>query len=232
MEVEENRQGLRRGKSLREQVYKRLKDNILTGVLEAQTRLVEEKIAAQLGTSRTPVREAIQKLEKEGLIYKLPKGGFAVRSITEEDLEEVFEIRSMLEGYAGYLATLRITDEELSILEEIVRRGEERLEKGDLEALVPLNTEFHERLYKASKSRILCSLINDLRDFIYRFRVIIFKYPNLAEISLRDHREMIELMRLKKGKKVEALIKKHILRGKKLIKEKIREEGKIKGNGS
>lgn len=224
MGIEKSRPKLRKGKSLREQVYEKLKENILTGVLEAHKRLVEERLAAELGTSRTPVREAIQKLEKEGLIYRLPRGGFAVRSITDEDIDEVFGIRRILEGYAGYLATLRITKDELDALDEIVKKGEECLRKGDLDALVRLNTEFHDTLYKASKSRLLYSIINDLRDFIYRFRVIIFKYRTLAEISLRDHREMIELMKLKNAKKVEALIKKHILRGERLIKRKIKEE--------
>ncbi|MCX7857711.1 MAG: GntR family transcriptional regulator [Deltaproteobacteria bacterium] len=224
MGAEESRPKLRKGKSLREQVYRKLKEHILNGVLEANKRLIEEKIASQLGTSRTPVREAIQKLEKEGLIYKLPKGGFAVRSITDEDIDEVFGIRSILEGYAGYLATFKITEEELRDLEEIVKKGEEYVEKNDMDALVKLNTEFHDKLYRASKSKLLYSMINDLRDFIYRFRIIIFRHRTLAEVSLRDHKDMIELMKSKNAKKVESLIKKHILRGKKLIKKKIKEE--------
>lgn len=224
MQGEQMELKLKRERSLREQVYKKMKENIITGVYGPHKRLIEEKIADELGTSRTPVREAIQKLEKEGLVYKLPKGGFAVKSISEEDIDEVFEIRSMLEGYAGFLATKRIGDDEISALEEIVKKGEEYLRKGDLEPLVSLNTEFHEKLYKSSKSKFLCSLIKDLRDFMYAFRLIMFKYRELAEISLEDHKKMIELMKQKKAKSVQSLIKRHILRGRKLIKEKMKKE--------
>jgi DNA-binding GntR family transcriptional regulator len=233
MDSEGGQLRLRRGKSLRDQVYGKLKDSILKGTFEAQKRLIEEKLATQLGTSRTPVREAIQKLEKEGLVYRLPRGGYVVRSITDQDIDEVFGIRSILEGYAAYLATLRISDEELNALEDIVRKGQDSLKKGDLEELIRLNTEFHDRLYRASGSKLLCSIINDLRDFIYRFRVMIFRYRSLAEISLRDHEEMVGMMKLKNAKKVETIVKKHIMRGKRLIAKKIREEARgIKKDGT
>lgn len=215
---------VRKGKYLREQVYKKLKESILSGALKANSRLVEEKLAFSLGTSRTPIREAIQKLEKEGLVYKLPRGGYAVGGISEEDIDEVFGIRSILEGYAAYLAAQRITDEEIDELERLVRKGEEYLNAGDLESLVKLNTEFHEKLYKASKSKRLNSIISDLRDYIFRFRVYIFRYKSLAEVSLRDHKEMIRLMREGNAKKVESLVRRHIMRGKKLIKRKLAEE--------
>ncbi|MCX5798490.1 MAG: GntR family transcriptional regulator, partial [Proteobacteria bacterium] len=109
MDTPNNQQTIRKGRFLREQVYKSLKASMLNGVLPPNKRLIEERLAEEMGTSRTPVREAIQKLEKEGLIHKLPKGGFAVSTITDEDIEEVFGIRSVLEGYAGYLATSRAT---------------------------------------------------------------------------------------------------------------------------
>lgn len=215
---------VRKGKYLREQVYKKLKDSILNGAIKAHSRLIEEKLASSLGTSRTPIREAIQKLEKEGLVYKLPKGGYAVGGITEEDIDEVFGIRSILEGYAAFLAAERITPHELDELEELVKKGEECLNSGDLESLVKINTEFHEKLYKASKSKRLYSMISDLRDFIYRFRVYIFKHRSLAQISLKDHKEMIRLMRERNAKKVESLVRRHIMRGKSLIKRKLVEE--------
>ena len=118
-------QTARKGRFLREQVYKRLKDSILNGVLPPNKRLIEEKIAADMETSRTPVREAMQKLEKEGLIHKLPRGGYAISIITMEDIEEVFGIRSILEGYAAYLATVRAKEDDISVLEGIVKKEEE-----------------------------------------------------------------------------------------------------------
>lgn len=221
---------IRKGKFLREQVYKKLKETILNGNLAPNTRLIEEKIASEIGTSRTPVREAIQKLEKEGLIRKLPKGGFAVSKITEADIEDVFGIRSVLEGYAGYLATLRAKEEDIKSLEDIVKREEECVASKKYNEIIQLNTEFHDKLYRTARSERLYNIINDLRDYIYRFRRLIFSFEGMAEVSIKDHKDMIELMKAKKASRVESLIRKHIIRGKNLIKRKLKKDPNIYGN--
>ena len=102
---------------LREQVYSGIKNAIISGEFEPGKRLIEERLAEDMKTSRTPVREAIQKLEKEGLIQRLPRGGFAVKGVSEEEVEDVFGLREVLEGYAGFLAAARIGDEEMKELE-------------------------------------------------------------------------------------------------------------------
>jgi len=224
MDASYNQPDVRKGKFLREQVYKNLKASILNEHLPPNKRLIEEKLASEMGTSRTPVREAIQKLEKEGLISKLPKGGFVVSTITDDDIEEVFGIRSILEGYAGYLATKKATDENILSLEEIVKQQEQFLQKKDVEEIRRLNTEFHDKLYRAAKSTKLYRIINDLRDYIYRYRIIIFRYEGIADISIKDHKEMITLMRAKNAVRVEKLIRKHVIRGKNIIKRKIKRE--------
>lgn len=228
MDTPDNQQTIRKGRFLRGQVYKNLKASILNGVLPPNKRLIEERLAEEMGTSRTPVREAIQKLEKEGLIHKLPKGGFAVSTITDEDIEEVFGIRSVLEGYAGYLATSRATDDDIRSLEETVRQEEEFLRRKDTEEIIRLNTEFHDKLYKAAKSSKLYSIINDLRDYIYRYRIIIFRYEGMAEISIKDHKDMIGLMKAKNARQVEKLVRKHIIRGGELVKKKMKQESRKK----
>ncbi len=228
MDTPDNQQTIRKGRFLREQVYKSLKASMLNGVLPPNKRLIEEKLAEEMGTSRTPVREAIQKLEKEGLIHKLPKGGFAVSTITDEDIEEVFGIRSVLEGYAGYLATSRATNDDIRSLEETVQQEEECLRRKDTEEIIRLNTEFHDRLYKVAKSSKLYSIINDLRDYIYRYRIIIFRYEGMAEISIKDHKDMIGLMKAKNARQVEKLVRKHIIRGGDLVKKKMKQESRKK----
>jgi DNA-binding GntR family transcriptional regulator len=225
-------QGTRKGRFLREQVYGNLKTYILNETLPPNRRLIEEDLAAEMGTSRTPVREAIQKLEKEGLIYKLPKGGFSVSSITEEDIEEVFGVRGVLEGYAGYLATKKAGEQDILALEKIVDRMEGCLADNQPDELVRLNTEFHDILYRAAKSVKLYHIINDLRDYFYRYRIIIFRFEGMAEISLKDHREMITLMRSRQAGKVEKLIRRHVIRGKNLIKKKIKKETGRYGSGN
>ena len=231
MKIPDQQPTVRKGKFLREQVYKNLKNTILNGDLQPKKRLIEEKLADEMGTSRTPVREAIQKLEKEGLIHKLPRGGYAVSIITDEDIEEVFGIRSVLEGYAGYLATSRATDDDIKALEEIVEKEEGCLKDNNTEEIIQLNTEFHDRLYKAAKSAKLYSIINDLRDYIYRYRIIFFRYSGMAKISINDHKDMIGLMRTKSAAQVEKLVRKHIIRGKNLIKKKIKRDFARYGSG-
>jgi DNA-binding GntR family transcriptional regulator len=231
MDASYDQASIRKGRFLREQVYKNLKTSILNQTLPQNKRLVEERLAEELGTSRTPVREAIQKLEKEGLIHKLSKGGYAVSAITDEDIEEVFGIRGILEGYAAYLATMRVTDEDIRSLEEIVNKEEQCLKKGELEECIRLNTEFHDRLYRIAQSAKLYSIINDLRDYIYRYRIIILRYEGMVEVSIKDHREMILLMKSKRATKVERLVRKHITRGKTIIKKKIKRDALKHGTG-
>ena len=114
-------------KSLREEVYESLKRSILHGKLKAGQRLIEEQLAYQVGISRTPVWEAFHKLERDELVTRLPKGGFAVREFTKEDVEEIFGIRSALESYAAYLATLHITPDKVSALEKKLKESGEAL---------------------------------------------------------------------------------------------------------
>ena len=165
-------------KSLREEVYESLKKSILHGKLKAGQRLIEEQLAHQVGISRTPVREAFHKLERDELVTRLPKGGFAVREFTKEDVEEIFGIRSALESYAAYLATLHITPDKISTLEKKLKESEEALEKGDDEKVVQLHTEFHDLLYKSCKSKKLVEMINNFRDYFYRYRSALLHTEN------------------------------------------------------
>jgi DNA-binding GntR family transcriptional regulator len=208
---------------LREHVYVGIKNAIIGGEFEPGKRLIEEKLAEEMKTSRTPVREAIQKLEKEGLIYRLPRGGFAVKGVTEEEVDEVFGLRGILEGYAGFLATERMEQDEIRFLEEIIEKEEECLQDMNAEEFIRLDSEFHDALYKAAKNTRLYNLLNDLRDYMYRYRVIIQRYQRKAELAVQDHREMVASIREKNARQVERLVRKHMTRGKDIIKKKIRQ---------
>lgn len=210
-------------KLLREQVYNNIKIAIISGEFEPNKRLIEEKLAEDMKTSRTPVREAIQKLEKEGLIYRLPRGGFAVKGVTEEEVEEVFGLRGILEGYAGFLATARIEENELKTLEDIIKMEEVCLEDMNTDEFIRLDAEFHEVLYRAAKNTRLFTLLNDLRDYIYRYRVIILRYQRKPHLAVQDHKEMLASIRAKNARQVEKLVRKHMTRGKDIIKKKIKQ---------
>jgi DNA-binding GntR family transcriptional regulator len=208
---------------LREHVYVSIKGAIIGGEFEPGRRLIEEKLAEDMKTSRTPVREAIQKLEKEGLIYRLPRGGFAVKGVTEEEVEEVFGLRGILEGYAGFLATARMDEAELRSLEEIIALEEACLQDMNVEEFIRLDGEFHDVLYKAAKNNRLYNLLHDLRDYMYRYRVIILRYQRKPQFAVQDHKEMVASIRNKNAKQVEKLVRKHMTRGKEVIKKKIRQ---------
>ncbi len=204
-------------KSLGQHVFENLKSAIIRGDMPPGNRLVESRLAEALGISRTPVREAIHKLEREGLIQKLPRGGFSVSNLTHEEIEETFGIRSVLESYAARLAAIKHQRQELEPLEEKIEEFQYHLNRGEMEALLKINTEFHGLLYAMSRSPKLIKLINDLQDQIYRFRRIILKIETMAKTSNDDHRQMLSAMKKRDADGVETLVKQHILRGQKIV---------------
>jgi DNA-binding GntR family transcriptional regulator len=206
-------QVLQERKSLGEHVFDNLKQAIIRGKITPGEWLVESHIAQMLGISRTPVREAIHKLERERLIERQPRGGFTVLGLNREDIEETFGIRSVLEGYAARLATLKHQDKELITLEKKIDEFQKSLNKNQLEALPGINTEFHDLLYALSKSPRLIHMINGLRDQIFRFRQMILQDDKLASISNEDHIQMLKYMRKRDPERVEKLVREHILRG-------------------
>jgi DNA-binding GntR family transcriptional regulator len=160
------------------------------------------------------------------LVTRLPKGGFAVREFTKEDVEEIFGIRSALESYAAYLATLHITSDKISALEKKLRESEDALGRGDDEKVVQLHTEFHDLLYKSCKSKKLVDMINNFRDYFYRYRSALLHTENGISYSNKDHRQMLEAMKKKNPRLAERLVRKHLSRGRDLVLKEI-EEGRI-----
>lgn len=215
-----------RRKSLREEVYDSLKKSILHGKLKGGQRLLEEQLAHQIGISRTPVREAFHKLERDELVTRLPKGGFAVREFTKEDVEEIFGIRSALESYAAYLATLHISPEKISNLEKKIEETEKALKSGDDDKVVQLHTEFHDLLYKSCRSKKLIEMINNFRDYFYRYRPALLHTEKGMRDSIEGHRQMLAAMKKKNPRLVERLVRNHLARGKEIIIKEIN-EGRI-----
>jgi len=210
-------------KPLREVVYDSLKKSILHGKLKAKQRLIEETLANQIGISRTPVREAFHKLERDDLVSRLPKGGFAVREFTNEDVEEIFGIRIALESYAAYLAAIHMTTDKISALEEKADESEKALKKGEGEKAVQLYTEFHDLLYKSCKSKKLIEMINGYRDYFYRYRSALLHTPDGFKTSITDHRQMIEAMKKNNPRLVESLVRTHLERGMEIVLKEITE---------
>jgi len=204
-------------RSMGEVAYDALKEAILKGTLTQGQKLIETRLSLQMKVSRVPIREAIKKLERNGLVEKTETRGFVVKNISKEEIEETFGLRALLESYAAYLATEHIDDGFIKKLEGSIEAYRQALNAGDTERLMQLNTQFHEIIYKAAGSQKLYALINNFRDFIYRYRRPLLNSSDYARLSLNDHEEMVAAMREKDQEKVERLVKKHILRGKEII---------------
>jgi DNA-binding GntR family transcriptional regulator len=211
-------------KSLGHDVFEYLKNAIIDQTIEPGSRLVESKVADMLGISRTPLREALHKLEREDWIEKIPSGGFKVVTLTHEDIEQTFGIRSVLEAYAARLAAENYQGTDLAPLEEKMDEFKKCLETKDADQLQKINTQFHDLLYSLSKSPKLIKMINQLRAQISRFRQIILKQEEYAHKSNDDHAKMIEAIKKRDGKKAEQLVRQHIIKGKDAVLNQLKLE--------
>ena len=206
---------------LRDQAYASIKNAIITAELKPNQRIGEEAVAARIGTSRTPVREALQKLEIEGLILKKQGGGFVVKGVVEEEIEDIVGLQCTLESYAGRLAMMRIKEEELCDLDHFIELQEECVTNLDAETFIHLDGEFHARIHRAAKNARLYELVQSLQDILDRYRAIIFRSHASLHQSVKDHKEMIALMRARNARKIEKLISRHMIRGKNIMKKNL-----------
>lgn len=177
---------------LREAVCESLKQAIRSGKLAPGERLMEVQLAEELGISRTPIREAIRKLEQEGYVIMLPRRGTYVSSVSVHDVQEIFEIRSALESLSIGLAARRIEPDELSQLWQLLSDFEKYLKLNDIDNVVKTDIEFHGLLYSVSRNERLGNIIYNLKEQLARFRKLSMSYPGRLHDTLEEHREMVE----------------------------------------
>ncbi len=177
---------------LREAVCESLRNAIKSGVLAPGERLMEVQLADELGISRTPIREAIRKLEQEGYVIMLPRRGTYVSSVSVHDVQEIFEIRSALESLSIGLAARRIESDELDQLQQLLALTEKYIKLGDIDNIVKTDIEFHGLLYSVSRNERLGIIINNLKEQLARFRKQSMSYPGRLKDTLDEHREMVE----------------------------------------
>lgn len=200
-----------------EMAYVSLKGAIVRGDLHPGQRLVESALSAQMGISRIPVREAIKKLEQDGLIEKLGKGGFIVKNPSRKEIEETFGIRACLESYAAALATGHMDAPTIDRLENVLRLYRDALERRDIAKMTQLNNQLDEIIFSTSGSRKLYALIANFRDFISRYRKVLLTCMEYAAISLSEHEEIVQAMKEGDVEGVEKLVRKHLLRGRDIL---------------
>ena len=179
-------------KPLRELVCEHIREAIINGTFAPGERLMEIQMADEMGVSRTPVREAIRKLEMEGFVVMIPRRGTYVSNMSIKDINDVYEIRISLDTLAAGLAAERISDEELEELQRLLVKVGAAIEKNDMAKVVEADIEFHDVLYKASRNERLRNIINNLREQITVIRGVSMRYPGRLKDTQEEHRRLVE----------------------------------------
>ena len=197
-------------KSLRGQVFDKIRSDILNGKYKRGEELVESSIGKELGISRTPVREAIRQLELEGLVQLGPNKGAFVTGISEKDVRDIYLIRARLEGLAARMAAKNITPELLDAMEETVVLSEYHAKKEHYEQVCEMDSKFHKLLYKASGSRILEHTLTDFHQYVQRVRMASIMKKRRMEKSNDEHDAILTAIREHDEEKAELVATRHI----------------------
>ncbi len=196
--------------SLSGKVFERLEGDILNGRYRPGDSFTESRVAEELGVSRTPVREAIRQLELEGLVDYVPNKGATVMGLSEEDVRDIGEIRTKIEGIAARRATRMITEAQLSELRGILALEAFHTERGDAEPLTRLDSRFHEIIFQASGSRLLNRTLRSFHHYIQRARSLSMKAMDRAEKTLGEHRAILVALEEKDQDRAETLMVHHV----------------------
>ena len=195
---------------LRDVVFNTLRQAILKGELKPGERLMEIQLANKLGVSRTPVREAIRKLELEGLVLMIPRKGAEVAKISENNLRDVLEVRRSLEELAIDLACQRITEEELAQLNKAEVDFKAAIENGDAMQIAQTDENFHEIIYNSTKNQKLVQILNNLREQMYRYRLEYIKDVDKRQILVVEHDYILKAIRSRHVAEAKKAIREHI----------------------
>lgn len=205
-------------KPLREQVFDSLQESILKGELEPEEQLTEVQISKALGVSRTPVREAIWKLELQGLVKLIPRRGIFVSGITSvDDIRNLFEVREILERETYIMAADRISKEELEELRQILKDIETCIQEGDLARAIEIDSRFHQIICQACGNPYLNRLVSSLREQVERFRVASLLSPGRFSEAFNEHKILAEAITKSEQDELRAIASRHIVNAKRQI---------------
>lgn len=179
-------------KPLREMVYEELKMQILTGAIIPGTRMMEVDLADEMGVSRTPIREAIRKLEKEGLVTIEPRRGAYASKISTEDMVEILEVRQDLEGLAAFFAAERMPEDKIRQVRVISEQYNEAVARGSMEDMISYDTRFHRMIVDSCNNKILVQMIEQLQELVLRFRYIYYDNFKRAENMPEEHDAIVK----------------------------------------
>ena len=209
---------------LRDVVFNTLREAILKGDLKPGERLMELQLASKLGVSRTPIREAIRMLEQEGLAVTNPRKGAEVAKMTLKDMEDVLEIRDALDELAVRIACQKISDEQLRQLEDMKELFEKSTQTGNVKKIAEADVTFHDVIYEATGNPKLVTLLNNLREQVYRYRVEYIKDPKNYPTLIAEHEAILESLKNRDVKNAVEAMHVHVANQAEAVKTVIQEQ--------
>ena len=209
---------------LRDVVFNTLREAILKGDLKPGERLMELQLASKLGVSRTPIREAIRMLEQEGLAVTTPRKGAEVAKMTLKDMEDVLEIRDALDELAVRIACQKISDEQLRQLEDMKELFEKSTQTGNIKKIAEADVTFHDVIYEATGNPKLVTLLNNLREQVYRYRVEYIKDPKNYPTLIAEHEAILESLKNRDVKNAVEAMHVHVANQAEAVKTVIQEQ--------
>ncbi len=215
-------------RTLRERIVDGLREAIVKGELLPGTRLQEIEIAERYDTSRTPVREAFRQLESEGFLQIKARRGAVVTQITSRDIEEFYELKQVLEGYAARQASKSLRVEDIDRMEVLNEQLEQAYLSGDVSSMIPVHNEFHEIFVKACGNERLVSLLGGLLQQFQRCRIS-FSHTDAMEQSIELHRQIIAAFRAGDSERASALVVENSRQGSAALLARTRGHQEIEG---
>lgn len=198
-------------RQLKDSVYLQLRQEIVAAELPPGYVLREAELSARFGVSKTPLREAFVRLEKDGFVQIAPYRSAVVAGYSRQDLREIYEVRELLEGSCAREAAVNIGTEDLAALNRVVRESTAALEAGDNERLAALLDEFDVVLYAQSKNSRISAMLNNIRDHVTRIGRLTVAIPGRMQTSVREHQGIYEAIVQRDGTRAETLMRQHIL---------------------
>ena len=196
--------------TLADQVRQNIKKRIINQELKPGSRLIVSHLAAEMGTSLTPIREALRLLVKDGLVEIIPHKGAQVVMPSQEQFKDLFEVRTVLESLAIKLAIPNLSPADYERLEQILQAGDESIQAEDPKTWLDADEKLHSYIIQKSENNILAELLDNIRNRINIFRILTAQLPARAKRAQNEHRSVVAAMKKQKGENAEELIVQHI----------------------
>ncbi|NLO88764.1 MAG: GntR family transcriptional regulator [Clostridia bacterium] len=202
---------------IREEVFIMLREAILNGKLKPGDRLVERELAEQLGVSRTPVREALRKLELENLVTHIPRKGVIVSEVSKNDVMEILDIRACLEGLGARVAAQKASEKDIEELKECIEKIKEGMSKNNMEEVSKLHNDFHSKILEIAGYPRLSQMVSSLGDYISRFTKMGYTIPGRMDKAMKEHYELLEAITQRNPELAKQIAEDHIDNSKSVI---------------